>query len=84
MKERKIADHAPDCFAAHRPDSMALIGRRRGFGDWETTRRLDKAGRKRGRTTLWHVAICLDPKCPAEMVVQLDDEVASAASRVGL
>lgn len=62
---------------------MVMIGRHRGYRDWQTHEMRDSLGRpNNGGYTLWHVAICNAPDCKAEMIVALSpliDHLAVAA-----
>lgn len=81
MKVRKIRDHFESEWGGH---AMVLIGRREAPYKWRTHVWRDRLGRANGSTTMWHVAICNNPQCPAEMLVQFDDEVRQAAILAGL
>lgn len=61
---------------------MVLIGRRNDDGTWTEYEQRDSIGRLNRGGKRWHIAICNNTKCRAEMVVQLDQIIEDLASVV--
>ena len=60
---------------------MVLIGRRESSGRWVEHEKRDSIGRLNAKGGVrWHIAICNNPDCSAEMVVQLDEIIKQIAS----
>jgi hypothetical protein len=61
---------------------MVLIGRRNDDGTWTEHERRDSIGRLNRGGKRWHIAVCNNTECRAEMVVQLDEILADLADAV--
>lgn len=72
---------SPDWSGYH---EMVLTGRRNDDGTWTEYEYRDSIGRLNRGGTRWHIAICNNTECHAEMVVQLDQIITDIGESVPL